>query len=165
MTPWTIARQAPQSMRFPKQGYWSGLPFPSPGDLPDPGIEPESLTSPALGSRFFYLIISFGEGFPGGSMVKNLPANAGNSGSIPGSGRSPGEGNGNSVQYSCLENPMDRGVWQATVHEVTNSWTQLSDFTHSLPYWFCFSGESQGQRSQVGYSPWGLKESDTTEAA
>ena len=48
-------------------------------------------------------------------------------GSIPGSGRSPGEGNGHSLQYSCLENSKDRGAWQDTVHEVTKSWTQLSD--------------------------------------
>ena len=51
-------------------------------------------------------------------MVKNLPANAGDVGSIPGWGRSPGEGNGNPLQYSCLENPMDRGAWQATVIRV-----------------------------------------------
>ena len=57
-------------------------------------------------------------GFPGGSVVKNLPANAGDVDSIPGSGRSPGEGNGNPLQYSCLENPMDRGVWRARVHRV-----------------------------------------------
>ena len=68
-------------------------------------------------------------GFPGGSMVKNLPANAGDSGSIPGLGRSPGEGNGNPLQYSCLGNPMDRGVWQATVCGVTKSQTQLRDWT------------------------------------
>ena len=66
--------------------------------------------------------------FPGGSVVKNLPANAGDMGSIPGSGRSPGEGNGNTFQYSCLENPMDRGAWWAAVHGVAKSWTQLSDF-------------------------------------
>ena len=58
-------------------------------------------------------------GFPGGSVVKNLPANAGDSGLIPGSERSPGEGNGNPLQYSCLENPMDRGAWRATVHGVS----------------------------------------------
>ena len=52
-------------------------------------------------------------------MVKNLPANAGDVGLIPGSERSPGEGNDNPLQYSCLENPMDRGAWQATVHGVT----------------------------------------------
>ena len=66
----------------------------------------------------FYLIISFGEGFPSGSVVKNLPANAGNSGSIPGSGRSPGEGNGYTLLYSCLGNLMDRGAWRAIVHRV-----------------------------------------------
>ena len=58
-------------------------------------------------------------GFPGGSAVKNLSANAGDTGSIPGLGRSPGEENGNPLQYSCLGNPMDREVWQATVHGVT----------------------------------------------
>ena len=52
-TPWTVARQAPLSMGFPRQEYWSGLPFPSPGALPDPGIEPTSLVSPALVGRFF----------------------------------------------------------------------------------------------------------------
>ena len=57
--------------------------------------------------------------FSGGSVVKNLPANTGDADSIPGSGRSSGEGNGNPVQYSCLENTMDRGVRQATVHGVT----------------------------------------------
>ena len=56
------------------------------------------------------------KGFPGGSVVKNLPTYAGDGdpGSIPGSGRSPAQGNGNPLQYSCLENPMDRGAWQAT---------------------------------------------------
>ena len=57
-------------------------------------------------------------------MVKNLPATAGaagDMGSIPGSGRSPREGNGNPLQYSCLRNPMDRGAWWATVHEVAKS--------------------------------------------
>ena len=56
---------------------------------------------------------------PGGSVVKNLPANAGDSGSIPRSGRSPGAGNGNPLQYSCQDNPMDRGAWQGTVLGVT----------------------------------------------
>ena len=62
------------------------------------------------------------KGFPGGSVVKNLPANAGDVGLIAFLGRSPGEGNGNPLQYSCLENPMDRGAWWATVHEVARSW-------------------------------------------
>ena len=71
-------------------------------------------------------------GFPGGSVVKNLPANvgdAGNTGSILGLGRSPGEGNGNPLQYSCLENPMDGGAWWATVHRVAKNRTRLRDFS------------------------------------
>ena len=60
-------------------------------------------------------------------MVKNQPANAEIMGSIPGLGRSPGEGNGNPLQYSYLENPMDRGTWQTVVHWVTKSWTLLSN--------------------------------------
>ena len=68
-------------------------------------------------------------GFPGGSEVKASACSAGDLGSIPGSGRSPGEGNGYPLQYSYLDNPMDRGVWWATVHGVTKSRTRLSDFT------------------------------------
>ena len=67
------------------------------------------------------------ENFPGGSAIKNLPVSAGDTGSTPGSGKSPGERNGNPLLYSCLENPMDRGAWWATVHGVATSWTQLSD--------------------------------------
>ena len=57
-------------------------------------------------------------GFPGGSVVKNLPPNVGAVGLIPGLGRSPGEGNGNPLQYSCPGNPMDRGAWRVTVHGI-----------------------------------------------
>ena len=114
------------SMGFSRQEFWSRLPCPLPGYLPDLGIEPASLMSLALVGRFFttsttresspsYLFIwlSLG-GFPGGSNGKKSTWNAGDSGLIPGSGRSPGEGNGNPLnplQYSCLENPMDRGAW------------------------------------------------------
>ena len=69
-------------------------------------------------------------GFPGSSVVKNMPANAGDvrdTGLIPGSGRFPGGGNSNTLQYSSLKYPMDGRAWQATVHGVTSSWTQLSD--------------------------------------
>ena len=66
---------------------------------------------------------------PGGSEGQASVYNAGDPGSISGLGRSPGEGNGNLFQDYCLENPMDRGAWQATVHGVTKSWTRLSDFT------------------------------------
>ena len=63
-------------------------------------------------------------GFPGGSDGKDSAWNAGDSGSIPGSGRFPGEGNGYQLQYSCLENPMDRGAWKAIiVHGTVKSWT------------------------------------------
>ena len=75
-------------------------------------------------------------------MVKKPPANAGDMrdvGSVPGSGRSPGEGNGNALQYSCLENPMVRGAWQVTAHGVTKSRTrlkQLSTTTATAPFIF-----------------------------
>ena len=75
----------------------------------------------ALGTQFLKCYWA-----PGGSVVKNPPAkagDAGDSGSIPGSGRSPGEGNDNPLQYCSLENPMDRGAWKATVHGATKSWT------------------------------------------
>ena len=65
--------------------------------------------------------------FPGGSDGIESTCNAGDSGLIPRLGRSPGEGNGNPLQYSCLENPMDRGGWPATVHRVTKSQTGLSN--------------------------------------
>ena len=84
-------------------------------------------------------------GFPGSSDGKASACNAGDLGSIPGSGRSPGEGNGNPVQYSCLENPMDQRAWWASVHGVAKSQTLLSDFTSLLhmdsiivPNLFCF---------------------------
>ena len=76
-------------------------------------------------------------GFPGGSVVKNPPANAGESkdlGSFPGSGISPGEGNGKPLQYSCLENPMDKGAWQAQVHGASTSQTWLNEHAHTCIY-------------------------------
>ena len=69
----------------------------------------------------------------GSSEVKASAYNVGDLASIPGSGRSPGEGNGNPLQYSCLENPMDGEAWWATVHGITKSQTRLSDFT-----FFCY---------------------------
>ena len=70
--------------------------------------------------------------FPGGSEVKASACSVGDLGSIPGSGRSPGEGNGNLVQYSCLENPMDGGAWWATVYVVAKSQTRLSNLTFTF---------------------------------
>ena len=118
-------------------------------------------------------------------VVKKSPANSGDAGDvrlIPGFGRSPGGGNVNPLQYSHLENPIDRGAWLATVHEVTKNQTWLSIHTHTLTttqyiiqkcrhqwrrQWqaipVLLPGESCGRRSPVGYTPWGCKESDTTE--
>ena len=73
------------------------------------------------------LIAYFMLGFPGGLDCKESACNAGDLGSVPGLGRSPGEENGYPLQYSCLENLMDRGAWQATVHGITKSWIQQSD--------------------------------------
>ena len=69
----------------------------------------------------FGILVFYKTGFPGGSVVKNLPVNAGDRGLIPGLGRSFGIGNGNPLQYSCLGNLMDRGAWWATVHGVTKN--------------------------------------------
>ena len=66
-------------------------------------------------------------GFPGDSNCKESTCNAGDLGSVPGLGRSPGGGHGHPLQYSCLENPIDRGAWRATVCWVVKSWTKLSD--------------------------------------
>ena len=71
--------------------------------------------------------------FPGGSHGKQSACNAGDPGSIPGLGRSPGEGNGNPLQYSCLENSMDREAWWAIVHGAAKNWTRLSDFHFYSP--------------------------------
>ena len=81
--------------------------------------------------------------FPGGSEDKASSCHVGDLGSIPGLGRSPGEGNGNPLQYSCRENPMDGGAWWATVHGVAKSRTRLSEFTS--PY-FLSPGTFHGFR-------------------
>ena len=100
-------------------------------------------------------------GFPDGSVVKNPPANAGDTGSIPGLGRSSGEGNGNPLQYSCLENPIDKGALQATVHGVTRVGHDLATKLPPPPVFL--PEESRGQRSLIGYSTWIRKELDVTE--
>ena len=74
-----------------------------------------------------FWVVAIVMGFPGGSDSKKSACNAEDLGLIPGLGRSPGEGNGNPLQYSGLENPMDRDAWKATVHGVTKSQTQLSN--------------------------------------
>ena len=72
------------------------------------------------------------QGFPGGSVVRNPPTNvgaAGDAGLIPGSGRSPGGGNGNPFQFSCLGSPTDRGAWWTAVHRVAQNWTQMKSLS------------------------------------
>ena len=142
-------------MKFSRQEYWSGLLFPSPGDLPNPRDQ-TGIMSPALTGRFFtnysiclsfilhickiiFTIILILYGFPGGPSGKNTPANAGGlreAYSTPGLGRSPGEGNSNLLQYSCLENSMDGGAYRATVHGVSKSQTQLITHTHTYIMFF-----------------------------
>ena len=80
-----------------------------------------------------------GMGLPGGSDSEESACNARVLGSIPGLGRSPGGGDGNPLQYSCLENPTDRGAWWATVHGVTKSWAQLKRLSTHTQYHLCAS--------------------------
>ena len=113
-TPWTVAYEAPLSMGFPRQEYCSGLPFPAPGDLPDPGIKPVSPAS----------LLHWQERRARCHRFDPM-----------GLGRSPGEGNGNPLQYSCLRNPMDRGIWRATVHGVTKESDMTSCLNNNLHIW------------------------------
>ena len=126
-------------------------------------LDMESRASHFIHSTLWIFHPTTFEGFPGGSYGKASACNAGDLGSIPGSGRSLGEGNGNPLQYSCLENSMDRGAWWATVHGVPKSRTRLSNFTHSLVSFpeglpfsiFCTSDEpSQFCSLNLGISLW-----------
>ena len=98
-------------------------------------------------------------GFPSGSDGKEPVCNAGDLGSIPGLERSPGEGNGKPLQYCCLENPMDRGVWQAAVHKVTQSWTRLKRLSTHIDWEAykqqkCVSHNTGGCKSTIRASAW-----------
>ena len=134
--PMDCSLTGPLSLGFPRKKCWSGLPSPFPGCSRPRDQAHVSCTSgrffthrPIWEAHFCRSLPTIPVGFPGGSVVKNPPANAGvarDSGSTPGRGRTIGEGNDNSFQYSCLGNSMDRGAWWAT-------------------------------------SPWGCKQSDTTE--
>ena len=98
------------------------------------------------------------EGFPGGAVVKNPADNAGDTDSIPGLGRSPGEGNGDSLQYFCLGNPMDRGAWQATVHGVTKFKTQVINWNSKTllkcEWELAAAGEEEGLEIQQKIETW-----------
>ena len=85
-------------------------------------------------------------GFPHSSVSKESACNAGDLDLIPGSGRSPGEGNGNPLQYSCLENPRDRGAWWAAVHGVAQSQTRLKRLSSSSSWYSCLEN-SMGRRA------------------
>ena len=101
-------------------------------------LQADSLLSEPQEHIYIYIYI-LSHGFQDGSVVKNLPANAGDTGSIPGAGHSSGGGSSNRLQYLCLGNPLDRGAWQATVHGVTKRQPpgdQVHPFSYSLPRWF-----------------------------
>ena len=109
-------------MGLSRQEYWSGLPCPLPGDFPILGIEPASLNVSCIAGRL---------GIPHNSVDK-ASYSVGDLGSIPGSGSSPGARNGNPLPYPCLGNPLDRGVWRATVHGIASQIRYLPSFL-SLP--------------------------------
>ena len=134
VTPWTAAHQAPLSTEFSRQEYWSGLPFPSPVYV---YIYIYTYIYIYIGifiyvcvCMFVYVCLcmhtyTYTCGVPMWLSGKESAYNAGDLASIRGLGRSPGEGNGNPHLYSCLENPMDREAWRATVHRVAKSRTWL----------------------------------------
>ena len=112
-------------------------------------------------------------GFPVAQLVKSLPVMWGYPGSVPELGRSPGEGNGNPLHYSCLENSMDRGAWWATLHEVTKNWTRLNDYhfmegsVHQAPQLVFYSvdyGETmRSDMIRFGFTATLLEASERTE--
>ena len=123
-TLWTIDIQAPLSMGLSRHEYWSGLSCPPSGDLPDPGIEPASLISPALAGGFFTT-----------SATREAPA-VHQSGFNPWLGKIPEEGNGKPLQYYSLGNCKDRGAWKAraTVHGVARVRHHLATKQPPPPY-------------------------------
>ena len=138
-TLWTIACQAPLSMGFSRQEYWSGLPCPPPGDLHNPGIR--LCLSLALTGRFFITSATW-----------------------------DGEGNGNPLQCSRLENPVDRGAWWAAVYAVAQSWTRLkrlssssSSHLRSLEVQVLVAVVSLGPHGLPGFSVHGILQARTLE--
>ena len=166
-TPWSVGCQAPLSMGFSRQEYWSGLPYPSLGDLPDPGIEPASRMFLALAEVFSTTraaweareVHNSWEPSCGLNQGIILASRSGWSLTVTIQGKDGWtmillvkhssflihqhvsafedltrcwylSRNGNLLQYFCLGNPIDKGVWRATVYGVTKSWTQLNDGAH-----------------------------------
>ena len=132
-TPWTAAYQAPPSLGFSRHEYWSGVPLPSPTNKLC-RVKYFCLVLCQLAFHLSYYLLNIFcvcsgkwfshcspvlQDFPHSSVGKESACNAGDLGSFPGLGRSLGKGNGSPLQYSCLENPMDRGLWQATIHGVS----------------------------------------------
>ena len=165
-TLWTVTCQAPLSMGFSRQEYWSGLPRPPPGDLPNQGMEPTSLMSSCIGRQVLYhwchhalnkvqhlagqqwpralsLVLleirmapTSKHGLSSFEITFVRPMNWGLrpcpvSNLMESTHMFNREGNGNPLQYSCLENPVDRGAWWAAVHRVAQSWTQLKQLSSS----------------------------------
>ena len=116
-----------QLRKIHQDGNLCGLPFSAPGCLPNKWYISCFITMGYSGTKAKQPV-NLWMGFPGSSDGKESACIVGDVGSIPGSGSSPGEGNGYSQPYSCLENFIDRGAWRATVHGVAKSWTWLSDW-------------------------------------
>ena len=134
-TAWSVALQAPLSMGLSKKEYWSGLPCAPPRDFPDPGIEPASHVF-CIGGRLFTIWAtrethqkSWLPWWLSGKDSSCQCRRHRRPRFDTWVGKISGEGHGNPLQYSCLESPMDRGAWRATVHGVTKTLTRLSDWT------------------------------------
>ena len=125
-TPWTVAYRLLCPWDSPGKNAGVGCHALLQGIVSTQGWNPHLLLALLYENPELKLLLSPSyklKGFHGGSEGKASACNVEDPGSIPGLGRSPGEGNGNPLQYSCLENPMDRGAWWATVHGVANGWT------------------------------------------
>ena len=172
VTPWTVAYQTPPSMGFSRQEYWSGLPLPSPPAYA--GSHKELDTTERLNNNTslclqIKVVLGLGISWPWTKEHGKRSSKTTHK-KYDWVERHSGEGNGIPLQYSCLENPMDGGVWWATVHGVRHDWaTSLSLFTflHWRRKWqptpVFLPGESQGWGSLACCSSWGCKELDMTE--
>ena len=136
-TPWTVARQAPLSMGFSRQEYWSGLPCPPPGDLPDPGIKPESLASLALAGKFFTTSATWESHADWDSITKQTAWDG--------------------HSYKSISLSWDQGKRLSRV--LVKPWLIPSNFPGGSD-----SNKSCEQSSLAGCRPWGGRKSDTTEA-